>query len=118
MSVVGDTISDRLQYTEKETSYTNFTVRVIYRYLGCNLTALKHGLRLKFLDVQAMKLIQSRNASPTLQQLVETFRFPLDDFQKEAIQEFLNGHSVLVCAPTGAGKTAIAEAATIATLAK
>ena len=32
-----------------------------------------------------------------------------DRFQQEAIGHINNGHSVIVCAPTGAGKTAIAE---------
>mgnify|MGYP001612411903 CR=1 FL=1 len=32
-----------------------------------------------------------------------------DAFQKEAISHINEGHSVIVCAPTGAGKTAIAE---------
>jgi superfamily II RNA helicase len=35
-----------------------------------------------------------------------------------AIQAFLGGASVVVCAPTGAGKTAIAEAAALAVLAR
>ena len=39
------------------------------------------------------------------------FRFPLDAFQEEAFRHILCGRSVVVCAPTGAGKTAIAEAA-------
>jgi len=42
----------------------------------------------------------------------------LDGFQKEAVVRFLAGSSVLVCAPTGAGKTAIAEAAAVAVLAR
>jgi len=37
------------------------------------------------------------------------FSFPLDEFQIEAIARLDEGHSVLVCAPTGAGKTVIAE---------
>ena len=39
------------------------------------------------------------------------FKFELDDFQKEAIEHIENGKSVVVCAPTGAGKTCIAQAA-------
>ena len=37
------------------------------------------------------------------------FDFELDDFQKEAVFHIDNGKSVVVCAPTGAGKTCIAE---------
>lgn len=46
------------------------------------------------------------------------FPFPLDMFQKRSLELFLEGRSVVVCAPTGAGKTAIAEAAAAATLAR
>ena len=37
------------------------------------------------------------------------FHFEFDDFQKEAIDHIEKGSSVVVCAPTGAGKTVIAE---------
>lgn len=37
------------------------------------------------------------------------FNFELDDFQKEAVNHITEGKSVVVCAPTGAGKTCIAE---------
>lgn len=39
------------------------------------------------------------------------FDFELDDFQKEAVDYIKNGKSVVVCAPTGAGKTCIAQSA-------
>ena len=35
--------------------------------------------------------------------------FKLDDFQLRACQALENGHGVLVCAPTGAGKTVVGE---------
>ena len=38
-----------------------------------------------------------------------TFPFELDDFQKDACEHINNGKSVVVCAPTGAGKTVIAQ---------
>ncbi|GAB4818573.1 hypothetical protein N2152v2_005619 [Parachlorella kessleri] len=41
------------------------------------------------------------------------FSFQLDAFQVKAVRHLLAGRSVVVCAPTGAGKTAIAEAAAI-----
>ena len=37
------------------------------------------------------------------------FPFELDDFQKEACKCITDGKSVVVCAPTGAGKTVIAQ---------
>lgn len=46
------------------------------------------------------------------------FPFPLDGFQRRAVAALLEGKSVVVCAPTGAGKTAIAEAAAAAVLAR
>jgi superfamily II RNA helicase len=45
-----------------------------------------------------------------LTEVPEYYRdFKLDDFQKEAISELLKGNSVLVSAPTGVGKTLIAD---------
>ena len=35
------------------------------------------------------------------------FPFPLDDFQLEAIDALNQGHSVVVSAPTGSGKTLV-----------
>src|SRR3990172_268915 len=46
-------------------------------------------------------------------ELIERFRskypFALDDFQLEAVQAVAGGQSVIVSAPTGAGKTLVAE---------
>ncbi|MGE5707054.1 MAG: DEAD/DEAH box helicase, partial [Bacteroidota bacterium] len=42
-------------------------------------------------------------------QVVENQPFPLDPFQLEAIQNLADGKSVLVSAPTGSGKTVVAE---------
>src|SRR3954452_11512856 len=43
----------------------------------------------------------------------ELLGFSLDPFQAEAVAAYLGGHSVLVAAPTGTGKTAIAEFAAL-----
>ncbi|MNX07702.1 ski2-like helicase [compost metagenome] len=49
----------------------------------------------------------------TPDRLVEAFQagqpFPLDPFQLDAIRELASGNSVLVSAPTGSGKTVVAE---------
>jgi len=39
------------------------------------------------------------------------FNFELDDFQKEAVKHIQDQKSIVVCAPTGAGKTCIAQSA-------
>lgn len=44
-----------------------------------------------------------------MQTFVEQLAFALDPFQAEAIEQISHGHSVVVCAPTGSGKTIIAE---------
>ncbi|WOL06650.1 DExH-box ATP-dependent RNA helicase DExH15 chloroplastic isoform X1 [Canna indica] len=52
------------------------------------------------------------------EELAGTYDFPIDKFQQLAIQAFLRGSSVVVSAPTSSGKTLIAEAAAIATVAR
>ncbi|MGE2720748.1 DEAD/DEAH box helicase [Mycolicibacterium celeriflavum] len=39
----------------------------------------------------------------------EQLSFQLDDFQRRSCEALENGHGVLVCAPTGAGKTVVGE---------
>ena len=57
--------------------------------------------------------LSPRPPTPEDQALLEAFRqrypFALDPFQEQAIRWVLSGESVLVAAPTGAGKTLIAE---------
>ncbi|BDB60829.1 MULTISPECIES: DEAD/DEAH box helicase [Rhodococcus] len=47
--------------------------------------------------------------TPQLAEFGTGLGFPLDPFQIEACRALENGHSVLVCAPTGAGKTVVGE---------
>ncbi|MFC4337524.1 DEAD/DEAH box helicase [Salininema proteolyticum] len=46
---------------------------------------------------------------PRLAAFAEAAPFPLDDFQLDACRTLEEGHGVLVCAPTGAGKTIVGE---------
>ena len=46
---------------------------------------------------------QSENES--YQEYHEMYNFPLHDFQKWSIKGIVDGHHILVCAPTGSGKT-------------
>src|SRR5512147_1164712 len=59
-------------------------------------------------DAPALRPLRSEDAA-----LLDSFRqrypFALDPFQEQAILRVLSGESVLVSAPTGAGKTLIAE---------
>ncbi|HLC42043.1 MAG TPA: DEAD/DEAH box helicase [Methylomirabilota bacterium] len=56
-----------------------------------------HQGRLQALDLDLYRSFQAR------------YSFPFDDFQVQAIRAILEGDSVIVSAPTGAGKTLIAE---------
>lgn len=51
-------------------------------------------------------------------ELASIYDFRIDRFQQSAIKAFLRGSSVVVSAPTSSGKTLIAEAAAVATVAR
>ncbi|KAK3013328.1 hypothetical protein RJ639_009299, partial [Escallonia herrerae] len=51
-------------------------------------------------------------------ELASVYDFRIDKFQRLAVQAFLRGSSVVVSAPTSSGKTLIAEAAAVATVAR
>ncbi|KAL2904206.1 DExH-box ATP-dependent RNA helicase DExH15 chloroplastic [Bienertia sinuspersici] len=51
-------------------------------------------------------------------ELASIYDFRLDKFQRLAIKAFLRGSSVVVSAPTSSGKTLVAEAAAVATVAR
>ncbi len=51
----------------------------------------------------------SPDAATELAQFSAQLPFRLDDFQQRACAALENGHGVLVCAPTGAGKTVVGE---------
>src|SRR5881397_4254065 len=46
---------------------------------------------------------------PELADFAAQLSFELDDFQREACEALEQGSGVLVCAPTGAGKTVVGE---------
>ncbi|XP_023643703.1 DExH-box ATP-dependent RNA helicase DExH15 chloroplastic [Capsella rubella] len=53
-----------------------------------------------------------------IDELISIYDFRIDKFQRLAIEAFLRGSSVVVSAPTSSGKTLIAEAAAVATVAR
>lgn len=55
--------------------------------------------------------MSTESTSSIVQDFVDSRSFPLDPFQADAIKYIADGHNVIVSAPTGAGKTVIAEAA-------
>ena len=68
--------------------------------------------------VQVPDLLASGKDEMSLADIEGVLPFQLDRFQAQAIDILLQGSSVVVSAPTGAGKTVIAEAATMAVLAR
>lgn len=55
---------------------------------------------------------------PLTQEFAQKRSFPLDPFQRQGCQAIEQGHGVLVCAPTGAGKTVVGEFAVAMALRK
>jgi ATP-dependent RNA helicase HelY len=58
---------------------------------------------------EAYAASRKRAEYPRLADFVGVLPFSLDDFQRESCQALEEGHGVLVCAPTGAGKTVVGE---------
>jgi len=53
--------------------------------------------------------MENDGAPPLVDAYAATLPFALDPFQREAIEVLVQGQSVMVAAPTGTGKTAVAE---------
>ncbi len=58
---------------------------------------------------EAYAASRHRAAHPDLDEFSGGLSFELDPFQREACEALGGGHGVLVCAPTGAGKTVVGE---------
>ncbi|TCK23069.1 DEAD/DEAH box helicase [Pseudonocardia endophytica] len=52
---------------------------------------------------------KDRSARPHLSEFAGLLPFDLDPFQRQGCEALEDGHGVLVCAPTGAGKTVVGE---------
>ncbi len=66
---------------------------------------------------EAYAAARSRAARPRLGEFEHSLPFSLDGFQRSACSALEDGHGVLVCAPTGAGKTVVGEFAVFLALA-
>jgi len=62
-------------------------------------------------------LTESQPLKFTVEDFQQQQDFPLDDFQLKAAQALSEGSSVVVCAPTGSGKTIVAEFAALSAIA-
>jgi ATP-dependent RNA helicase HelY len=58
---------------------------------------------------EARRRAAQASSFPALDEFALDLGFDLDDFQREACQALERGSGVLVCAPTGAGKTVVGE---------
>ena len=58
---------------------------------------------------EAYAAARERVSRPRLAEFAGTLPFALDGFQRSACSALEDGHGVLVCAPTGAGKTVVGE---------
>ncbi|MDT7579654.1 MAG: ATP-dependent helicase HelY, partial [Pseudonocardiales bacterium] len=58
---------------------------------------------------EAYAAARDRVARPRLGEFASSLPFALDGFQRSACSALEDGHGVLVCAPTGAGKTVVGE---------
>ncbi|MFM1951953.1 MAG: hypothetical protein RJA33_747 [Actinomycetota bacterium] len=67
---------------------------------------------------QRFAAAKRRSAHPLTQEFIAQFDFGFDDFQIAGCQAVEEGRSVLVAAPTGAGKTVVGEFAAYASLAR
>ena len=67
---------------------------------------------------EAYAAARSRAARPELTAFTADLPFELDGFQRSACAALEDGHGVLVCAPTGAGKTVVGEFAVHLALAR
>lgn len=72
---------------------------------------LLHCTKEDFPDTMVTRIVGRMKDSVKSREKEKMYKFPfeLDDFQKEACGYINEGKSVVVCAPTGAGKTVIAE---------
>lgn len=62
-----------------------------------------------FVSTESDRVIVADLDGPRLTEFTSLLPFPLDPFQRRACRALEDGHGVLVCAPTGAGKTVVGE---------
>ena len=59
--------------------------------------------------VPSPRFVPTTEHAAVIDQFSALYPFPLDSFQQESIAALVDGESVMVAAPTGTGKTVVAE---------
>ena len=62
-----------------------------------------------FLSSSSPSSTKEEEGEKILEKMESFYKFPLDEFQREATRVLIDGHSLVVSAPTGSGKTLIGE---------
>ncbi|KAI4328322.1 hypothetical protein L6164_020684 [Bauhinia variegata] len=81
-------------------------------------TALREGFKWERVEKLCKEVKEFGEEIIDVDELASIYDFRIDKFQRLAIQAFLRDSSVVISAPTSSGKTLIAEAAAVATVAR
>ncbi|EIE99340.1 superfamily II RNA helicase [Saccharomonospora glauca K62] len=76
---------------------------------GCETLAIVDSSTSSLSPAEAYAAARRRGRYPQLARFAADVAFDFDDFQIRGCEALEDGHGVLVCAPTGAGKTVVGE---------
>eukprot|EP01025_Chloroclados_australasicus_P031869 TRINITY_DN3226_c0_g3_i1.p1 TRINITY_DN3226_c0_g3~~TRINITY_DN3226_c0_g3_i1.p1 ORF type:complete len:1131 (-),score=184.04 TRINITY_DN3226_c0_g3_i1:275-3667(-) len=119
-----DTDTEAEQTEARKTLQDNLKFLQDHGYAGgsqatsSNGAPLKPGLPLVESSLSQLSSFTPRRSPVDLEKVLEIFPYQVDKFQQDALKSIVFGRNVVVCAPTGAGKTSIAVGAAFRCLLK